>query len=930
MNPPADARVARAWALKEACYEAWSRDPTQAAAAARELAELRCDDLPAREAALVRGLGRWTAGIADVTQGQMAEAVAAFDDAQRALGEAGEADAAAQTQVPKIMALSMLGQHEAAAACAQAAQQALRALGNLAAAGRVSLNLGGLLLRRDAYAQAARHYREAAVLFARRSDHQHSVLADLGLAAALSSMGDFDEALRIYARARVRAQRHDLRQSLAMIDESVALVQLARGQYDTALQGMESARRGFEALGLPHWTAVAEKQLADTYLELRLLPEALALFDAAIQRFRTLALPEDEAFALAQRGRALALRGRREASRDSFQAAAERFAVQAHEVGQASVQLALAELALAQGDAAGALQQAQAAAAALARSGHAEGATRAAVLRAEALAAAAPPDGPEASAARSVARGAYEAALADARLRGQLPAQVRCLSGLGLLTWAESRAGEAAAAFEAAIDLLEDQRRALPGDEFRSAFLTDQLLPYRARLRLALADGDAADVLTQLERYRARSLADRLAGADTPLADADPALRERVNWLARRVRRLQEDGEPSAALEADLRAAEHQLLESARRARLAGGAAAASAADARFDPAALQAGLAPGEALVEYGALDGELFAVVVRADRLVLQRALATEADVVRSVQSARLQLDAQQQADVRLAAHQAQIAGRMQQRLRQLHQQLWAPLAASLAGATQVLIVPHGPLASLPFAALPADARPGDAQPGDAPEALGHRLVLAQAASAQAALHGLRHAHRVPRHAVVIGESSALPWADAEARTVAACYPSADLLVGAAASCAALEAAAPAADVLHLACHAQFRADSPRFSALHLADGPMTVERAERLPLAAGLVVLSACDTALADEAAGDEQVGLVRAFLVAGAARVLAALWPVRDDVTAAFMAHFHAALQCGQTAGEALRAAQVALARSHPQPCHWAAFTLFGGW
>jgi CHAT domain-containing protein len=108
------------------------------------------------------------------------------------------------------------------------------------------------------------------------------------------------------------------------------------------------------------------------------------------------------------------------------------------------------------------------------------------------------------------------------------------------------------------------------------------------------------------------------------------------------------------------------------------------------------------------------------------------------------------------------------------------------------------------------------------------------------------------------------------------------------------------------------------------------LTVEATESLALRPGIVVLSACETGLAEQGSGDEMVGLVRAFLVAGAARVLASLWPVDDEITALFMARFYGALRDRQTSAAALRQAQAELMRQHPHPFYWAAFTLHGGW
>lgn len=160
--------------------------------------------------------------------------------------------------------------------------------------------------------------------------------------------------------------------------------------------------------------------------------------------------------------------------------------------------------------------------------------------------------------------------------------------------------------------------------------------------------------------------------------------------------------------------------------------------------------------------------------------------------------------------------------------------------------------------------------------------------------------------------------------------------LRLGPAASVDTLRREAPAAGLIHLACHAQFRADSPRFSALYLHDGALTAEQVEALALqAAPVVVLSACDTAGQagtglGEDDGDEWLGLVRAFLVAGASRVLASQWPVDDAVTRGFMARFHQALAAGAPPSAALATAQNAARAEHPHPFHWAAFALYGGW
>jgi CHAT domain-containing protein len=79
--------------------------------------------------------------------------------------------------------------------------------------------------------------------------------------------------------------------------------------------------------------------------------------------------------------------------------------------------------------------------------------------------------------------------------------------------------------------------------------------------------------------------------------------------------------------------------------------------------------------------------------------------------------------------------------------------------------------------------------------------------------------------------------------------------------------------------------------------------------------LVVLSACDTGIGDVAGGEGVLGLQRAFHTAGARNVIASLWQIDDQATVALMQLFYRKLwQGGETPLEALRAAQLAVARA----------------
>lgn len=902
--------AARAWALKDAAYAAWSSDPTRTAQAAREL---RHHALAHPALPLIGGLACWAEGVAALAQADMAGALDHLVAAEAALSACGEHLAAAQTQVPCIMALAMLGRHEASVACASQARQRLEALGDTVGAAKVSLNLAALHIRRGQGAAAIDPARRASALFARIADHEHSVMGDVSLADALSLAGDLDEALRIYDRAGSRAARHGLPVLQALVDESRALIDVVRGAWRQALQGLESARRRYAELGLSQHQAIAEKQLADVYLELRLLPEAQALADAAVQRFAELELPDERAAALLQRAQIGHQRDNEAAAQADLQAAAALFEQLDHAHGLAAVRLAQAELALACGEAATAdalaaqaLQQAGADAAAAWRQ-------RAELVQARARIDLDPPD---------VAQRRLAQLLGRAQDQQLGPQAVMILTELGVLARRRGDVDAARAQWRQAIELGELQRQALPGSDLRRGFAAVHQRPYLELLALDLAQGaDALQLLRGLERYRARA-GDVPPAPACPEAGTDPR-RERLDWLYRRRQRLADEGRFDAQADAEARQIEFELLESARRVRIHDGAPAVGG-DAHFDPASLCQTLGAAQAVLVFAVIDGELLAVVLRQGRAHLRRHVARWTELVQACQALHNQMLTLVAGVERLAPHLPQLTARATRVLHQLHGLLWAPLRDALHGCEQVLLVPTGVLADLPWHAV---AAAGDAR-ASVPQ-------VALAGSARAAWASLRTRPwswpaQAAAHVLALADTQRLTHAGEEARAVAAVHPGCEVFEGAQATRATLQAKAATARVLHLICHARFRRDNPSFSALQLADGEMTVEQVAGLPLHADLVVLSACDSARADAGAADDGVGLVQAFQGAGSGRVLASLWPVHDAVGAQWMAALHRSLAAGDPPARALQVAQRDVASRHPHPFFWAPFTLHGGW
>lgn len=146
----------------------------------------------------------------------------------------------------------------------------------------------------------------------------------------------------------------------------------------------------------------------------------------------------------------------------------------------------------------------------------------------------------------------------------------------------------------------------------------------------------------------------------------------------------------------------------------------------------------------------------------------------------------------------------------------------------------------------------------------------------------------------------------------------------------------------IVHFATHGLMNSRDPRLSGLVFSmvdregrpqNGFLRADEVVNLKLRADLVVLSACQTALGKELRGEGLLGLARAFMYAGAPRVIATLWRVADTATTELMSSFYQKLlRDGVPGGDALRLAKLRLMRDplHSAPYYWAAFELQGDW
>lgn len=146
----------------------------------------------------------------------------------------------------------------------------------------------------------------------------------------------------------------------------------------------------------------------------------------------------------------------------------------------------------------------------------------------------------------------------------------------------------------------------------------------------------------------------------------------------------------------------------------------------------------------------------------------------------------------------------------------------------------------------------------------------------------------------------------------------------------------------IVHFATHAVINSQHPELSGVVLSmvdqqgtpqDGYLRLHDVYNLKLGADMVVLSACQTALGKEVRGEGLMGLTRGFMYAGASRVVASLWDVKDEATSELMKRFYRGIfKDSLPFSAALREAQIEMWKEKrwEAPYYWAGFVMQGEW
>jgi len=471
------------------------------------------------------------------------------------------------------------------------------------------------------------------------------------------------------------------------------------------------------------------------------------------------------------------------------------------------------------------------------------------------------------------------AALAGRRIPRSAGAALRVQTwhGRALLRSASGDPAGAARAVRQGLRVVDGHRHTLGATELRAGAATLGTELARLGLRLALDTGHPARVLAAAELHRAAAL--RTPPVRPP---DDSGLRAALADL----RTAEADHRTATVSGGDRRGTERLLVAAERRVREITRQRPGEEESAFTAPtvAELRRALG-GRTLVAYVVIDRHLHAVTVgpRETRLVdLGDAAAAEAERNHLLSGLRRGL----RTLLRSERDGQRVAEVIESSTARLDELLVGPLGLSGGSPADLVVVPTAFGFAVPWGSLPSLRSRG--------------VTIAPSAAMWLRARSRSSSRRLPPLLVAGPE---VDGAAAELNAIASVWPGARRLDGPDASVDAVLDGFGTADLAHVSAHGRFRADSPLFSSLTLADGLLTVYDLEGLSQVPHTVILPACSAAAVDVRAGDELLGTASALLATGVTSVVAPVVAIPDSTAASFTVGLHERLARGMPVARA---------------------------
>jgi CHAT domain-containing protein len=485
----------------------------------------------------------------------------------------------------------------------------------------------------------------------------------------------------------------------------------------------------------------------------------------------------------------------------------------------------------------------------------------------------------------------------------------------------ESQPQKAISLLYQAVDIIEEMRADIKIERLRDSFIDNKLSVYEMLVLLLADQGKIEASFEAAERSRARNFIDLLGNQRLSLnRSVDQSLYDRVNTLRNRITEQRElvaqstNPEEQAVYQEALGQFGEQLNQVMLDIQAANPQLSALVSVAPTSIERLISSLDPEMGLISYYILSKEIFCWFIDNNGVRLFRTPLERESLGRSILEYRRMI---------------QNLEPLEAQSQTLYQWLIAPVDDQLKRINHLGIIPHGPLHYLSFATLDT----GDGFLID-------RVPVFYLPSAGVFDYTRAKRRNKPERLRVLAMGNPnlgdpafnLPFAEHEVHAIKWRFPDIVILTGSKATEDWIVENIEQFEIIHLASHGEFNSINPLFSAVKLAkggqrDGDLEAADIFGLTINADMVFLSACQTGLGKISAGDDIVGLNRAFFYAGTHTVISSLWRVSDISTAVLTKQFYR-LYMTMDKAESLRGAMRHVKRMYPHPGYWGAFTLVG--